>query len=62
MAETLARRGALAVLPQDVPVDVVAEVTAWVKGRDTVAETPITVAPDSRVTPRNRILGRTSGS
>lgn len=49
MTETLARRGALAVLPQDVPVDVVAEVTAWVKARDPVAETPITVVPTTPV-------------
>ena len=31
MAETVARRGGIAVLPQDIPVDVVAEVIAWVK-------------------------------
>ena len=43
MAETLARRGSLAVLPQDVPVDVVAGVVEWIKSRDTLAETPITV-------------------
>ena len=49
MAETLARRGALAVLPQDVPVDVVAGVVAWIKGRDALAETPITVTPDDPV-------------
>lgn len=49
MAETLARRGALAVLPQDLPVDVVADVTAWLKQRDPVAETPITVAPTTPV-------------
>ena len=49
MAETLARRGALAVLPQDVPVDVVAGVVDWVKQRDTLAETPITVTPTDPV-------------
>lgn len=49
MAETLARRGSLAVLPQDVPVDVVAEVVTWVKARDTLAETPITVVPTDPV-------------
>lgn len=41
MAETLARRGGLAVLPQDIPVDVVAEVTSWLKSRHPVVETPI---------------------
>ena len=33
MAETIARRGGLAIIPQDIPLDVVAEVVGWVKGR-----------------------------
>src|SRR5688500_20341487 len=33
MAETVARRGGLAVLPQDIPVDVVGEVVNWIKAR-----------------------------
>jgi IMP dehydrogenase len=45
MAETVARRGGLAVLPQDIPVDVVADVLAWVKSRDQVVETALTLAP-----------------
>ena len=45
MAETIARRGGLAVLPQDIPVDVVAEVISWVKSRDLVYDTPITLGP-----------------
>ena len=45
MAETVARRGALAVIPQDIPVDVVTEVTSWVKARHLVHDTPITLAP-----------------
>jgi IMP dehydrogenase len=49
MAETLARRGGLAVLPQDIPVDVVAEVVAWVKGRHPVVETPISLGPTDTV-------------
>jgi IMP dehydrogenase len=49
MAETLARRGGLAVLPQDIPVDVVAEVVAWVKGRHPVVETPISLRPTDTV-------------
>ena len=31
MAETMARRGGLSVIPQDIPLDVVEEVVAWVK-------------------------------
>jgi IMP dehydrogenase len=49
MAETLARRGALAVIPQDIPGDVVAEVIGWVKSRDTVADTPIRMTPSDTV-------------
>ena len=41
MAETIARRGGLAVIPQDIPVDVVADVIAWVKRRHLVHDTPI---------------------
>jgi IMP dehydrogenase len=44
MAETVARRGALAVIPQDIPADVVSEVTGWVKQRHLVHDTPITLS------------------
>src|SRR5262244_1173782 len=47
MAETVARRGGIAVLPQDIPVDVVADVIAWVKKRDLVYDTPLTLGPDA---------------
>ena len=43
MAETVARRGGLAVIPQDIPLDVVAEVIAWVKTRHVVYDTPVTL-------------------
>ncbi|MGY1594469.1 GuaB1 family IMP dehydrogenase-related protein [Geodermatophilus sp. SYSU D00965] len=49
MAETVARRGGLAVLPQDIPVDVVTEVVSWVKQRHPVYDTPITLTPTSTV-------------
>lgn len=49
MAETVARRGSVAVLPQDIPADIVAEVTGWVKRRHPVFETPITLTPTSTV-------------
>jgi IMP dehydrogenase len=45
MAETIARRGGIAVLPQDIPVEVVAEVISWVKSRDLVHDTPLTLKP-----------------
>ncbi len=45
MAETIARRGGIAILPQDIPADVVADVITWVKSRDLVVETALTLAP-----------------
>ena len=45
MAETIARRGGIAILPQDIPADVVADVIAWVKSRDLVFETALTLGP-----------------
>ena len=47
MAETVARRGGMAVLPQDIPVDVVADVVTWVKSRDLVYDTPLTLGPEA---------------
>jgi IMP dehydrogenase len=49
MAETIARRGGLAVIPQDVPVDVVVKAITSVKQRHLVRETPLTLSPDSTV-------------
>ena len=43
MAETVARRGGIAILPQDIPVDVVGRVIQYVKGCHPVFETPITL-------------------
>jgi IMP dehydrogenase len=49
MAETIARRGGLAILPQDIPTDVVADVVSWVKTRDLVVDTAITLSPTQTV-------------
>lgn len=49
MAETLARRGALTVLPQDVATDAVAEIVAWIKQRHPVWDTPLTLGPGDAV-------------
>ena len=49
MAETIARRGGIAVIPQDIPLDVVAEVIGWVKDRSPVYDTPVTLAATSTV-------------
>jgi IMP dehydrogenase len=49
MAETVARRGGLVVLPQGVPLETVADVVAGVKGRDPVLETALTLSPHDTV-------------
>ena len=43
MAETVARRGGLTVIPQDIPLPVVADVVREVKSRHLVFDTPITL-------------------
>jgi IMP dehydrogenase len=58
MAETVARRGGLAVLPQDIPTDVVADVLAWLKERHPVYDTPITLAPGSTVAEALSLMGK----
>ncbi|MFN5651735.1 MAG: GuaB1 family IMP dehydrogenase-related protein [Actinomycetes bacterium] len=45
MAETVARRGGLVVLPQDIPLDIIRTVVEHVKSRHPVFETPITLGP-----------------
>ncbi len=49
MAETVARRGGLVVLPQDLPIAAVKQTVDFVKSRDLVADTPVTLAPDDSV-------------
>ena len=49
MAETIARRGGLAIIPQDIPGEVVADVVSWVKSRDLVVDTAITLRPSDTV-------------
>jgi IMP dehydrogenase len=49
MAETIARRGGIVVLPQDLPIDAVRATVDFVKSRDLVADTPVTLAPDDAV-------------
>jgi GMP reductase len=49
MAETLARRGGLTVLPQDVAPEAVAEIVAWIKSRHPVWDTPLVLTPSDAV-------------
>ena len=49
MAETVARRGGIVVLPQDLPGEAVKQTVDFVKSRDLVADTPVTLAPEDSV-------------
>lgn len=49
MAETVARRGGIVVLPQDLPIDAVKQTVDFVKSRDLVADTPVILAPEDSV-------------
>ena len=49
MAETIARRGGLTVIPQDIPAAVVAEVVRFVKSRHLVFDTPIELSREQTV-------------
>lgn len=49
MAETVARRGGLVVIPQDIPIPVVTDVIKWVKSRDVLFDTPITLEAHNTV-------------
>ncbi|WP_458111363.1 GuaB1 family IMP dehydrogenase-related protein [Arthrobacter sp. R1-13] len=58
MAETMARRGGLAVLPQDVPLNVLREVTSWIKTRHTIFETPVVLSPSATVIDALHLMGK----
>ena len=49
MAATIARRGGMAVIPQDIPIEVVSDVIKWVKSRHTFFDTPVTLSPTETV-------------
>ncbi|GAB2539453.1 GuaB1 family IMP dehydrogenase-related protein [Brachybacterium huguangmaarense] len=49
MAEVMARRGGLAILPQDLAIERLVEVITAVKGRDTLVDHPLTLDPAGTV-------------
>jgi IMP dehydrogenase len=49
MAETVARRGGIAILPQDIPTGIVCEVVDYLKRCHTTFETPITLGPEATI-------------
>ncbi|CQD19065.1 inosine 5-monophosphate dehydrogenase [Mycolicibacterium conceptionense] len=56
MAETIARRGGIVVLPQDLPSSVVADTVQFVKSRDLVVDTPVILSPDDSVSDATALL------
>ena len=58
MAETLARRGALTVLPQDVAPEAVAEIVGWIKSRHPVWDTPLVLTPADAVADALNLLSK----
>lgn len=60
MAETLARRGGIAVIPQDIPLNVVETVVGWVKQRHAVIDTALTLTPERTVSDALALLPKRS--
>lgn len=56
MAETVARRGGIVVLPQDLPSDAVRQTVEFVKSRDLVVDTPVVLSPDDSVSDATALI------
>jgi IMP dehydrogenase len=56
MAETVARRGGIVVLPQDLPSTAVQETVDFVKSRDLVVDTPVLLSPDDSVSDATALI------
>jgi IMP dehydrogenase len=54
LAETVARRGGLVVLPQDIPFDVLESMIKFIKSRHPIYETPLTMTAENTI---NEALG-----
>lgn len=60
MAETMARRGGLAVLPQDIPLTAAQDTIAWVKSRNRIFESALRFSPDDTVLSALHVLAKRS--
>jgi IMP dehydrogenase len=56
MAETVARRGGIVILPQDLPITAVEQTVQFVKSRDLVLDTPVTLEPDDSVSDATALI------
>jgi len=61
LAATLARRGGLGVLPQDMALDDLVEAVSWVKAQPTAWDTPLVLPPEATVADARRILPAVPG-
>lgn len=60
MCETVARRGGLTVLPQDIPTETLSETIKYIKSRHLVYETPLTLHPENTITEALSIIHKRS--
>ncbi len=58
MAETVARRGGLVVLPQDVDPAAVADIVGWIKSRHTTWDTPLVLTGGDAVADALNLIGK----
>ena len=56
MAETVARRGGIVILPQDLPITAVQQTVGFVKSRDLVLDTPVVLEPDDSVSDATALI------
>ncbi len=56
MAETVARRGGIVILPQDLPITAVQQTVGFVKSRDLILDTPVVLEPDDSVSDATALI------
>ena len=56
MAETVARRGGIVILPQDLPITAVRQTVEFVKSRDLVLDTPVVLTADDSVSDATALI------
>ncbi|MFB8387849.1 GuaB1 family IMP dehydrogenase-related protein [Microbacterium sp. NPDC055910] len=61
LAATLARRGGLGVLPQDMPLQELDAAIRWVKAQPVIWDTPLVLPPEATVADASRLLPATEG-
>src|SRR5699024_9261456 len=58
LAETMARRGGLAVLPQDIPLTAARDTISWVKSRDRIFDSALRFSPHDTVLNALHVLAK----